>query len=93
MRHLGIRSVVHFSRIALQAGAKGIMIHARPEQRHIREGDVHEASELLGQLPSAAFYIEGKPFHDVMRHIWAVRPTQCTLVPKPSTPGNPEHVH
>jgi pyridoxine 5-phosphate synthase len=80
-RALGIPSVVHFARIALTAGAKGITIHPRPDQRHIREGDVHELAELLTQFPSAEFNIEGNPFHDYMRHIRAVRPTQCTLVP------------
>src|SRR4051794_3822060 len=80
-RHLGIPSVVHFSMVALEAGAKGITIHPRPDQRHIREGDVHELAELLTQFPSAEFNIEGNPFHDFMRHIRHVRPTQCTLVP------------
>jgi pyridoxine 5-phosphate synthase len=80
-RALGIPSVVHLARIALEAGAKGITIHPRPDQRHIREGDVWELAELMKGFPEVEFNIEGNPFHDFMRHVRAVRPTQCTLVP------------
>jgi pyridoxine 5-phosphate synthase len=80
-RHLGIPSVAHLACVALDAGAAGITIHPRPDQRHIRGSDVTELAELLKQYPQAEFNIEGNPFHDYMRHIRAVRPTQCTLVP------------
>jgi pyridoxine 5-phosphate synthase len=80
-RALGIPSVVHLARIALDAGAKGITIHPRPDQRHIRDGDVRDLAALMKDFPAAEFNIEGNPFHDFMRHIRAVRPTQCTLVP------------
>jgi len=73
--------VAHCARLALEAGARGITIHPRPDQRHIRDGDVHELADLLLEYPQAEFNIEGNPFHDFMRHIRAVRPAQCTLVP------------
>ncbi len=81
-RHLGIPSVVRAATICLDAGAAGITIHPRPDERHIRARDVLELAELLRGYPSAEFNIEGNPFEGAyMDHIRRVRPTQCTLVP------------
>jgi pyridoxine 5-phosphate synthase len=80
-RPLGIPSVVHCAKLALEAGAAGITIHPRPDQRHIRAADVQELADLLKKYPHAEFNIEGNPFHEFMPHIRAVKPTQCTLVP------------
>jgi pyridoxine 5-phosphate synthase len=41
-RHLGIPSVTRASTLCLQAGAHGITVHPRPDQRHIRDSDVHD---------------------------------------------------
>jgi len=41
-RHLGIPSVVKAATLALQAGADGITVHPRPDERHIRAHDVHD---------------------------------------------------
>ncbi|CAN5487911.1 pyridoxine 5'-phosphate synthase [soil metagenome] len=81
-RHLGIPSVVHAAKICLDAGAAGITIHPRPDERHIRPADVDELAALLNYYPQAEFNIEGNPFHGgYMDHVRRVRPTQCTLVP------------
>ena len=55
-RELGIPSVVHFSRIVLDAGAHGITVHPRPDQRHIRPSDVDDLVQevlavVLRELP------------------------------------------
>src|SRR4051812_26261050 len=65
-RQLGIPSVTRAARIAIDAGAQGITVHPRPDQRHIRPGDVHELAELLSGLPHIDFNIEGNPFHNLM---------------------------
>lgn len=65
-RSLGIPSVTRAARIAIDAGAQGITIHPRPDQRHIRTGDVHELAELLTAFPHIEFNIEGNPFHNLM---------------------------
>ena len=44
----------------LTAGAHGITVHPRPDQRHIRPGDVHAIKALLGAR--AEFNIEGNVF-------------------------------
>lgn len=80
-RHLGIPSVVHAATLALQAGADGITVHPRPDERHIRAADVHELAALMRQWPRAEYNIEGNPFQNLMDFVRAVRPHQCTLVP------------
>jgi pyridoxine 5-phosphate synthase len=90
-RAIGIPSVTHLAKIALDAGAHGITIHPRPDQRHIRPADVGELAELLQQYPHAEFNIEGNPFHAYMPHIRSVRPTQCTLVPDSPEAATSDH--
>ena len=80
-RHLGIPSVVRAATLALEAGADGITVHPRPDERHIRAADVHELAALMKQWPGADYNIEGNPFHNLMDFIHAVRPHQATFVP------------
>ena len=80
-RHLGIPDVVALSRRALEAGAQGITVHPRPDERHIRAHDVHDLAALMKQWPEAEYNIEGNPFHNLMDFVRAVRPHQCTFVP------------
>jgi len=80
-RSLEIPSVVGLSRIALDAGAHGITVHPRPDQRHIRPGDVTDVAKLLESYPNAEYNIEGNPFHGLLAHCEQARPDQATLVP------------
>jgi len=80
-RTIGIPSVPHAARLCLDAGADGITIHPRPDERHIRARDVDEVAELMRDYPDREFNIEGNPFHGLLDHVRRVRPTQCTLVP------------
>jgi len=65
-RHLGIPSVTRAATIALEAGAQGITVHPRPDERHIRAHDVIDLAELLKAWPQAEYNIEGNPFHNLM---------------------------
>ncbi|MBL8326459.1 MAG: pyridoxine 5'-phosphate synthase [Rubrivivax sp.] len=80
-RHLGIPSVVRAAECALQAGADGITVHPRPDERHIRAHDVHDLAALMKLWPAAEYNLEGNPFHNLMAFIRAVRPHQATFVP------------
>lgn len=80
-RHLGIPSVKRAATQVLEAGAAGITVHPRPDERHIRAGDVRELAELLKTWPHAEYNIEGNPFHNLMDFVREVRPHQCTFVP------------
>ena len=80
-RHLGIPSVTRAARLILEAGAQGITVHPRPDERHMRGSDVFELAELMREWPHAEYNIEGNPFHNLMDFIRQVRPHQATFVP------------
>lgn len=66
-RTLAIPSVTRAAALVLEAGASGITVHPRPDERHIRPHDVHELAALLrSDWPQAEFNIEGNPFHNLM---------------------------
>lgn len=80
-RHLGIPSVTRAATLCLQAGAAGITVHPRPDERHIRAHDVHDLAALLKDWPDREYNIEGNPFHNLMDFVRGVRPHQATFVP------------
>ncbi|MES2633426.1 MAG: pyridoxine 5'-phosphate synthase [Pseudomonadota bacterium] len=81
-RHLGIPSVTRAATLCLEAGAQGITVHPRPDERHIRRADVYELHSMLKtSWPQAEFNIEGNPFHNLMDFVRDLRPHQCTFVP------------
>lgn len=80
-RHLGIPSVTRAATLCLQAGAQGITVHPRPDERHIRAQDVFDLAALMQDWPGREFNIEGNPFHNLMDFIRQVRPQQATFVP------------
>src|SRR5262245_18654833 len=80
-RSIGIPSVTNAARICIAAGADGITVHPRPDQRHIRPSDVTDVADLLREHPGVEFNIEGNPFPAFLELVQRVRPTQCTLVP------------
>ncbi|HOB65742.1 pyridoxine 5'-phosphate synthase [Ottowia sp.] len=80
-RHLGIPSVVRAAEACLQAGAHGITVHPRPDQRHIRPQDVHDLAALMRRWPGREYNIEGNPTQNLMAFIRDVRPAQATFVP------------
>ena len=80
-RHLGIPSVLKAAQMCLEAGAQGITIHPRPDERHIRASDVVELADLMKRWPDREFNIEGNPFHQLMDFVRTYRPHQVTFVP------------
>jgi pyridoxine 5-phosphate synthase len=80
-RQLNIPSVLRAATICLDAGAHGITVHPRPDQRHIKPDDVFEIAELLKKYPEREFNIEGNPFIEFLPFIEKTRPAQATLVP------------
>ena len=78
-RNIGIPSITKMAKICIDAGAKGITVHPRPDQRHIRPGDVYD---LVDVVTAVEFNIEGNPLEtSFMEIVRRVKPTQCTLVP------------
>ncbi len=79
--------VLRAARACLEAGAHGITVHPRPDQRHIRTGDVLALSALTKES-GVEFNIEGNPFAPprdgypgLLPLCEQVRPEQVTLVP------------
>jgi len=75
-------SVIEAVRVCIDAGAPGITVHPRADERHIRRQDVRDiAAELAPLRRRVEFNIEGDPRPDLVELVMAVRPDQCTLVP------------
>jgi pyridoxine 5-phosphate synthase len=84
-------SVTEHARMCIAAGADGITVHPRPDQRHIRASDCFELAAML----TVEFNIEGNPmagprrsdragvgdYPGFMQLVRDIRPAQCTLVP------------
>jgi pyridoxine 5-phosphate synthase len=90
-RHLTMPSVTAAATACLQAGASGITVHPRPDERHIRTGDVDDLAALLRDWPAAEFNIEGNPFHNLLPIVRRVRPHQVTLVPDAHGQSTSDH--
>jgi pyridoxine 5-phosphate synthase len=80
-RHLGIPSVTRAATLCLHAGAHGITVHPRPDERHIRGHDVADLAELMKAWPDREFNIEGNPLQNLMGIVRQFKPPQCTFVP------------
>ncbi len=84
-------SVTHHAQVCIDAGADGITVHPRPDQRHIRASDCFELATML----KVELNIEGNPFAPPMKSdragvsdypgflelVRKIKPAQCTLVP------------
>jgi pyridoxine 5-phosphate synthase len=81
-RRTGVPDLRHFGRLALEAGAKGLTVHPRPDERHIRGSDVPMLADLMRPYrPIMEFNIEGYPDDRFARILRDNRPEQATLVP------------
>ena len=84
-------SIPTHAQLCIDAGADGITVHPRPDQRHIRVNDCFDLAKML----SVEFNIEGNPLAPAMKSqragvsdypgfielVKAIKPAQCTLVP------------
>ena len=77
-----VPSVLEAARVCIDAGAPGITVHPRADERHITARDVRELADLLAPLEGRVeFNIEGDPRPDLLALVRAVVPDQCTIVP------------
>ena len=69
--------LVRFALACEAAGAQGITVHPRPDERHIRRSDL----PLLKEAITTELNIEGYPSEDFIRLVLETNPAQVTLVP------------
>lgn len=91
-RDLPWPSVSGLGRIALEAGASGLTVHPRPDQRHIRFSDLRPIRSLIDKdFPRAEFNMEGYPEEGFLRLVEEHRPEQVTLVPDDPAQATSDH--
>jgi pyridoxine 5-phosphate synthase len=91
-RDLPWPSVEHLGHVALQAGAYGLTVHPRPDQRHIRFSDLPVLRALIDDVfPQAEFNIEGYPSEDFLALCEKTQPEQVTLVPDDPAQATSDH--
>jgi pyridoxine 5-phosphate synthase len=75
-------SVLDAVQVCTDAGAPGITVHPRADERHITRQDVRAVGGWLrAERPDVELNIEGDPRPDWLELVHEVRPTQATLVP------------
>ncbi len=91
-RDLPWPSVTGIGKLALEAGAHGLTVHPRPDERHVRRADVPELAQLIrGEFPGCEFNIEGNPDARFIELVEAVKPDQATLVPDDIRQATSDH--
>jgi pyridoxine 5-phosphate synthase len=91
-RDLPWPNVEGLGRIALEAGASGLTVHPRPDQRHIRFSDLPVIRALIDdEFPDAEFNIEGYPSEDFLALCERIEPEQVTLVPDDPSQATSDH--
>ena len=91
-RDLPWPSVEALGRIALAAGASGLTVHPRPDQRHIRFSDLPVIRNLIDdEFPQAEFNIEGYPTEEFLELCAGAAPEQVTLVPDDPAQATSDH--
>ena len=91
-RDIGWPSVTGIARVVLQAGANGITVHPRPDQRHIRDSDVGELATMIrSEFPEAEFNIEGYPDQRFLSLVKEAKPDQVTFVPDDPGQATSDH--
>ena len=90
-RDLPWPSVTGLADIALKAGAAGVTVHPRPDERHTRITDVDDLAALVRERPGTEFNVEGYPTDDFLDLVERVRPDQVTLVPDDPAQATSDH--
>lgn len=87
-RDIGIPNVIESAKTVIEAGAHGVTVHPRPDERHIRYDDARRLKKML----AVEFNIEGNPFTGkLMELLHELRPDQATLVPDAPGANTSDH--
>jgi len=87
-RNIGIPDVIESARTVIKAGAHGVTVHPRPDERHIRYDDARQLKKMI----TVEFNIEGNPFTGkLMELLHELKPDQATLVPDEPGANTSDH--
>ncbi len=87
-RDIGIPSVLDSAKTVIEAGAHGITVHPRPDERHIRYDDARQLKKMV----TVEFNIEGNPFTGkLMELLRELKPDQATMVPDAPGASTSDH--
>jgi pyridoxine 5-phosphate synthase len=100
-RNIGIPDVIESANTVVKAGAHGITVHPRPDERHIRYADARQLKKVLTvreahhpeqSLRTVEFNIEGNPFTgNLLELLRELKPDQATLVPDEPAANTSDH--
>jgi pyridoxine 5-phosphate synthase len=79
--------------MVIAAGAAGITVHPRPDERHIRRADAIALSALLADPRYSAieYNVEGNPTAEFLELVCRIVPHQVTLVPDSPEQSTSDH--
>jgi len=87
-RNIGIPDVIESAKTVIKAGAHGVTVHPRPDERHIKYDDARRLKKML----AVEFNIEGNPFTGkLMQLLHGLKPDQATLVPDAPGANTSDH--
>ena len=89
-RDLELPSVTDAARVVLGAGAGGVTVHPRPDERHTRASDVRALRPVVDEF-DVELNVEGNPQPKFLALIAEVRPHQVTLVPDDPSAKTSDH--
>ena len=85
-------NLLDIARAVLSAGAHGITVHPRPDERHIRASDVGPLADLIAnEFPGRELNIEGFPTRAFLDLALSARAQQVTLVPDSPEQATSDH--
>lgn len=84
-------SVAEMGRLALSAGAAGLTVHPRPDERHTRRSDLRPLKDLVAEYPGTEFNIEGYPDAAFLDLVLEHKPHQVTFVPDDPAQATSDH--
>lgn len=92
-RDVGYPSIAEHAKIILEAGAHGLTVHPRPDERHIRRTDIADIAAFLDKWDdkSIEFNIEGYPSEDFIQLCLDNHCDQVTLVPDDPNQRTSDH--
>ncbi|WP_174821563.1 pyridoxine 5'-phosphate synthase [Ruegeria arenilitoris] len=84
--------LIGLARIALNAGAAGVTVHPRPDERHTRPDDVRGLRSMLdAEFPDWELNVKGYPDERFLSLVQQVRADQVTLVPDDPGQATSDH--